>query len=472
MNEHTIMWSQVFDMLTFRAGYNAALVVLGTAALGVAAGVVGVFAFLRGRALISDTLAHATLPGVCGAFVVGVLLDAGGAAESTGAPGRLALLLGGAVVSGVLGVLAVHTLTRAGRVAEDAAMAVVLSVFFGAGVVGVSVLQRMSVSGQAGIERFILGQTAALNQRDVWLMVATAGVVTAVITACFKELRLVCFDRAFAAAQRSGPAGATAADLLLLVLVVIVTVVGLQAVGLILIVALLITPAVAARLWTDRLAVMVAVSAGVGAVSGMIGSAVSGAVDRVPAGPAIVLVATLLFLLSLLAAPRRGVVARALGMWRQGLRVRREHLLRSAYESAELHATGMGVALDLAAVRGRRMSGPTGRGGMLGGLLGALALRSLCRAGLVVPARDGTIRLTPAGQREAARITRVHRLWEQYLISRARHDPTHADDPADLIEHALDPEIIADLERDLAEGGGRVPPSPHALPRAPEGGGA
>jgi manganese/zinc/iron transport system permease protein len=472
VTEHTIMWSQVLDMLTFRAGYNAALVVLGTAALGVAAGVVGVFAFLRGRALISDTLAHATLPGVCGAFVVGVLLDSGGVAESAWAPGRLALLLGGAVVSGVLGVLAVHALTRVGRVGEDAAMAVVLSVFFGAGVVGVSVVQRMGVAGQAGLERFILGQTAALNQRDVWLMAATAAAVTAVTAACFKELRMVCFDRAFAAAQRAGPAGATAVDLLLLVLVVLVTVVGLQAVGLILIVALLITPAVAARLWTDRLAPMVVISAGLGAVSGMVGSAVSGAVERVPAGPAIVLTATLLFLVSLLAAPRRGVLARAVALWRQGLRVRREHLLRAAYERAEEHGAGMGAALDLAAVRARRMSGPTGRGGMLGGLLGALALRSLYRGGLAVPGPGGTVRLTPAGQREAARITRVHRLWEQYLISRARHDPTHADDPADLIEHALDPEIIADLERDVSAGGGRVPPSPHVLPRAQEGGGA
>lgn len=451
------MLEQLWSILTFRADGTAQLVALGTALLGAAAGVVGSLALLRGRALISDTLAHTTLPGVAGAFLVAAL-----AAPALVAPGsewRMPLLLTGAALSAVLGVLAVQWLAGAARVTEDAAMAVVLSVGFGLGVVLMSVVQRLPTGGQAGLSRFIYGQTAAMAPGDV-LLIAAAGVLSvAVVSLLFKEFRLVCFDRAFAAAQRGGPGAVGLVDLALLALITLVTVVGLQAVGLIMSVALLITPAVAARFWTDRLGTMVVIAGAIGAASGVVGTAASASAPRVPAGAAIVLAATALFALSLLIAPRRGVLASALAAHRRRRTTATEHALRAIYERAE--------------AAGADTRAPFGAGGAPG------ALRLLRARGLV--AREGArYRLTPAGAAAAAEVTRRHRLWETYLISAARHDPGHADHPADLVEHALGPDVVARLEAELTAAGvalppqpGAVPPSPHALgPNAPRPGGA
>jgi manganese/zinc/iron transport system permease protein len=452
------MLADLFAILTFRSGYNASLAVAGTGLLGVAGGVTGVFAMLRNRALISDTLAHATLPGVCVAFLVGAaVLGLGASGGGEEAAWRLPVLLLGATISGVLGVLAVQWLSRVGRLTEDASMAAVLSVFFGAGVVLASVLQRLPVAGQAGIDRFIYGQTASMRQLDVWVMAGAALVALVVVALLYKELRLVCFDRAFAGAQRSGPRAVALVDLVLLAVVVVVTVVGLQAVGLILIVSLLITPAAASRFWSDRLWTMLLISAVVGGLSGMIGAAISGVSEKVPAGPAIVLVATAIFFVSMFIAPKRGVLARSLRQLAHRLRVAQEHALRATYERAEqaqrpVNAGAGGVAGDDR--RAALVDEPLHAGVLASWLL---RWRGLARSG-----PTGLV-LTPHGARESARVTRVHRLWEQYLISAARHDPSHVDDPADLIEHALSPEIVASLEREVALGGGRIPASPHAL---------
>lgn len=442
-------FSELLRILTLRSGYNAAVVILGATLLGLAAGVIGAFALLRKRALMGDALAHATLPGIAAAFL---------AATALGGQGRsLPVLLVGAAITGVLGILAVHAIVRHTRLKEDAAIGVVLSVFFGLGVVLLSYIQSLQQGNVGGLSTFIYGQTAAMSRADALLIgsVAAASVVLALLL--MKEFRVVCFDDRFAAAIGL-PVGLI--DLLMMTLVVIVTVIGLQAVGLILIVAMLIIPPAAARFWTERMARMTLASGGIGALSGYLGASASALLPRLPAGSVIVLTAGALFLLSMLLAPSRGVLAAALRSARLRLHVALEHTLRGAYETLESQSPAPPSAppppVPLSAIHAVTTMHP---------LLWLLTKLSLRRRGLAALADAGaTLRLTPRGLAEAARLTRNHRLWAEYLVTHADIAPSHVDRSADLVEHILSPDLVADLERSLRARGELPTPPPSVHP--------
>lgn len=279
--------------------YNTLVVLAGCGLLGLAAGAIGCFALLRGRALVADAIGHAALPGVA----LGAL-----AAAALGVEARaLAPLLLGAVATGVLGVLAMQALGRTGRIREDAAIAVVLSAFYAAGVALLSVVQAVPEAAQAGLSRFILGQAAALRASDAWL---AGGIALACLAAClalFRPLALACFDPEFARIQGLKVA---ALDLALLGLLVLVCVTGLQAVGLILVVALIVLPAASARLWCGRLPGMLALSALGGAACGVAGAAASAAWPDLPTGAGVVLAGAALLVVSMLAGPEAPLVLR------------------------------------------------------------------------------------------------------------------------------------------------------------------
>ena len=284
-------WSAAFlQVLLLQGGYNTVVVMAGVSLLGVAAGAIGSFALLRKRAMMSDVLSHATLPGIGLAFLVAVALGAN--ARS------LPVLLAGATLAAIAAAAAVHWLSRVGRLPEDAAMGAVLSVFFGLGAVLLSYIQSLRTGAEGGLARFILGQTAAMSEQDAVLIGAVAAFAIAAIILLAKEFRIVCFDPEFGAVQ-GWPIARI--DLMLMALVVLVAVIGLQAVGMILIIALMIIPAAAARLWTDRLWTMVALSAAIGGASAWIGAALSATLPNAPAGGLIVLVAGAIFIASLLA---------------------------------------------------------------------------------------------------------------------------------------------------------------------------
>jgi len=415
---------EVWRTVTLQAGFNAAVVVAGTALLGFAAGVVGTFALLRKRALMGDALAHATLPGVALAFIVAAALGAGGKS--------LAVLLPGAALTGVAGVICVQLIVRHTRLTEDAAIGAVLSVFFGAGVVLLSWIQTMPTGGQAGLATFIYGQTAAMTVRDAVLMGAVAVIAAAAATLLFKEFALVAFDDAFARVQ-GWPVSAV--DLAMMSLVVLVTVIGLQAVGLILVVAMLIIPAAAARFWTERLWRMTLIAGIIGALSGHLGASASALLPRLPVGSVIVLVSGAVFVVSMFAAPARGVVAGAARAARLRAKIARDHML---LEVGRLSSAGPG------AVRINQIARARG----WGALTAWLTARSLVRRGLA-RVRDGEVTLTGAGRAATDRLARTRALWEAYLTRYADVAPSHVDYSADLVEHILSPEIVAELESTL-----------------------
>lgn len=406
--------------LTLQAGFNPTVVTLGTTLLGVAAGIVGLFAVLRKRALMCDALSHATLPGICLAFLV---------AAAMGWESRsLALLLAGAAASAIVGILAVSAIRESSRITEDAAIGIVLSVFFGVGVVLLSLIQNLESGNQGGLKSFIYGQTAAMHASDASMMAGLALIAAILAAVFFKELALVCFNDTFA---RVTGWPVSLIDLLSMALIVLVTVAGLQAVGLILVIALLIIPPAAARLWSENLKTVLIASTIIGGVSGYLGSCASYLLPRMPAGSVIVLVAGAIFLFSLLAAPRRGVLAGVIRRASLNLRVARDHLVR------ELHARGPTTAAGLAAT------------GVASRPWTEALLRGLARRGYVTRSQ-GRWSLTEQGRRSAARVERNHRLWEQYLIRHADVAASHVDWSADAVEHVLSPELIAELEQTLA----------------------
>ena len=441
--------SDIWNVLILR-DYNTRLVVICTILLGCACGLMGGFLLLRKRSLMGDTLSHATLPGVGLSFMLLVAL--GGDGKS------LPILLAGAGITGVIGCAAVLFIREQTRIKDDAAMGIVLSVFFGAGVAILGVIQKMPEWSAAGLESFIYGKTASMVMSDFQILVFITVCVITCSLLLFKEFRLLCFDENFAAVL-GWPVKFL--DILLLAFITAVTVAGLQAVGLILIIAFLITPAAAARFWTNQLDRMLMLSALIGAASGWIGASLSAFIPRLPAGAVIVLVAALFFVVSMLIGTERGVMIRSFRQSQLEKRMGRQHLLRALYEILE----GGRVTEELIIrtvpfrqIRGRR----TWSDRQLRDYI-----RRAYNEGLVeAPNKADSILLTKTGLVEAKQVTRNHRLWEMYLIEYADVATSRVDRDADMVEHILGDKMVTRLENKLQAyriAGSLVPQSPHPI---------
>lgn len=295
-----MLWSA----LSLTLGYNATLVTLGATLLGIATGISGTFLYLRKNALISDAISHATLPGLGAAFLLmtGVGLD-----------GRnLIGLLGGSAISAALGLMIVTWLTTKTRLSQDAAIGSVLSVFFAFGVVLLTVIQALPSGRQAGLETFLLGSTAGMLFNDAVLILVLGAITTSILVLFRRPIILVSFDSTYAKTLGISP---QKTDYLVLAVALAVTVIGMKIAGLILIVALLIIAPVAARFWSEKSDIIILISAIFGGLSGYLGTAISATAPGLPTGPIIVLCSFVLFLVSFLLAPRRGVLAAARSFW-------------------------------------------------------------------------------------------------------------------------------------------------------------
>ncbi|CAA9447387.1 MAG: Mn-Zn_transporter_SitC [uncultured Rubrobacteraceae bacterium] len=270
--------------------YTIRNVALGAAILGVVGGTLGCFAILRRQGLFGDALAHATLPGVCVAFIL------------SGAKTPIVLMSGAALTAG-LGALLILTIVHRTRIKQDAALGIVLSVFFGAGAVLITYIGGSGSGNQSGLDRFIFGQAATIVRDDVITMGILASLALLVVVLLFKEFKLLSFDPAFAASL-GFPVGRL--NVLLTMLIVVAVIIGIQAVGVVLMAAMLIIPAASARQWTDRLGTMITISGLFGALSGVSGALISATGANLPTGPLIVLSATALLVVSLFLGRSQG----------------------------------------------------------------------------------------------------------------------------------------------------------------------
>jgi manganese/zinc/iron transport system permease protein len=291
--------SRLLRVLTLK-DYNTRLIILGTGIFGLCAGVVGTFMLLRKQSLIGDVVSHASLPGIGIAFLV----------MEIGHPGsgkNLGGLLLGALIAGFLGVVCTTAISKWTRIKQDAALAIVLSIFFGLGISLFTIIQNIPGGNAAGLHQFIFGKAASITLADVRLIASSSAVVLVLCLLLFKEFSLLCFDEDFAAVQ-GWPV--TLLDLMLMSIVVGVTVIGLQSVGLLLVVAMMIIPAAAARFWTDHIRTMAIISGLIGGLSAVGGVVLSALFSKLAAGAIIVLVGSMFFLISLLIGTKRGLFRR------------------------------------------------------------------------------------------------------------------------------------------------------------------
>jgi manganese/zinc/iron transport system permease protein len=450
---------QLLRVMSLR-DYNTRVVLIGTTLLGMSGGLVGVFLLLRRRSLAADVVSHATLPGIAIAFLLLEAL-APGSGKSTPA------LLTGAFVSGAIGLLCTTAIQKYTRVREDAAMALVLSVFFGLGVALFTVIQSVPSGNAAGLGHFIYGKAASLVAADVKLIAWSSLAVTIIFLLLFKELKILSFDEQYAASQ-GWPV--LLLDLLLLAMVTSVTVIGLQSVGMLLVIAVMVIPATAARCWTHDLQRMTIISAGVGGLSAVLGVVASALFPRLAAGAVIVLAGAAIFVFSVLFGARSGVITEWVARLRRDRAIAHDHLLRAMFEVIEPRCRGADDPIEQLPEHVVKLAELTAHRSW-----SAVRVRHLVRqaqsGGLVVDYGPAGVKLTERGAVAAGRVVRNHRLWELYLIEYVDRPASRVDREADDIEHHLGPEIVARLERMLAERHpvNRVPPSPHAIVGAAAG---
>jgi manganese/zinc/iron transport system permease protein len=406
--------------------YNTLLVLVTTALLGAVSGVVGCFAVLRRRALTGDALAHAALPGLCVAFLVAGVRS-------------VPIMLLGALASGVLGIGIIVALRRWTRVKEDAAIGIVLSVFFGAGIVLSRMIQNSTTTGnKAGLDSFILGKTSGIQLVDLGIVGAVSVLCLLLIAAAFKEFRLVSFDAAFARAQ-GWPVAIV--DFALLAMIAVVVVIGLPTVGVVLMAALLIIPGAAARFWTERLEKMTLLAAAFGLTIGIVGAAASAHFEGLPTGPIIVLAGTTLFLISATIAPRRGGVAR----WLSGRQFANRVAVRRLIGTMYMCDYAGGERRTWLAEPGTVFSGQSAREYWS-------AIHAARRQGLIA-LHEHNVELTDAGQAAAVEALRDERLWQLLLVEYPELAVGAADPFHSTAAEVLPAEIVEELVNQLRAAG-------------------
>ena len=278
--------------MTILQSYTTQMVLLGTALLGLASGIAGTFAVLRKESLIGDGLSHAALPGVVIAFLLTGIKD-------------IEVLITGAALSSIAAAWLITITVENSKIKFDGALATILSAFFGLGMVLLTYVQSLNNAGQAGLSKFIFGQAATILARDVYIT-SVAALIIMVLTALFwKELKLISFDVEYA---KTLQIPVTFTLILYRALLIMTIIIGIQSVGAILISSLLIAPAVGARQWTNKLGTMCILAGFFGMVSAIGGTIWSTSVQKLPTGPAIIVILSVIVLLSLIFAPNRGIL--------------------------------------------------------------------------------------------------------------------------------------------------------------------
>lgn len=397
-------------------------VVIGSILLTASSAVVGTFTFLRKKALVGDAVAHAVLPGICLAFIL------------SGTKNPFFLIIG-AFVTGWLSLVLIDNITTRSKIKEDSAIAIILSVFFGIGILMLTHIQHSGNAAQTGLDSFLFGKAAALVGKDLITFGIVAVILMVTVSLFFKELKLIAFDMNYA---KSLGLPVKAIDLLLTTLTVLAVVTGIQAVGVVLMAAMLITPAAAARFWTNDVKTMTIIAAIMGAISGLIGAYVSYVAPAMPTGPWIVMIISAVALLSFFIAPKRGIISRAVDQRKLQYQIMDENLLKALFHLGEKNddtykgRTAQEIIEKRHFPKARLMS----------------SLKRLRREGFLKK-KNGLWAFTEAGRIKGQRMVKLHRLWELYLSKYVKIAADHVHEDAETIEHIITPEIEAKLERML-----------------------
>lgn len=414
---------------------NIRYVVLGSVLLTASSAIVGTFTFLNKRSLVGDAIAHAVLPGICLGFIL------------AGTKNPIALILG-AFVTGWISVVLVGYISSKTRIKEDTAIGLILSVFFGIGILMLTVIQKSGNASQSGLDHFLFGKAAALVGDDLYAFLFVAIILLITVYLLFKEFTLLAFDKDYA---RSIGLPVKRIELVLTSLIVLAVVIGIQAVGVVLMAAILITPAAAARFWTDKIKVMFFLASIFGALSGLTGAYISYIAPAMPTGPWIVIVISTIAFISFFFAPRRGVLYRMAKQASIRKTINDENVLKVLYQLGEENKNYFIQRFPDEIIRRRNYD----RSNLL------KIMRRLLRHGYLEQAGNAWS-LTAEGKTKAQRVVKNHRLWELYLTTYMKIKPDHVHEDAETIEHLLTPELEAELEKQL--GYAKVDPHKSEIP--------
>lgn len=409
---------QIVEFFSFR-DVNIRYVALGTVLLGASSALVGCFTFLRKKALVGDTIAHSILPGICLSFIIFKTKD------------PLMLLLG-AMVSGWLSVYVVDYISANSKIKPDTAIGLTLSVFFGVGVLLLTHIQHSGNAAQAGLDKFLFGKAASLVQNDVITFGIVSVVLIATIIVFFKQFSLISFDVQFA---KSIGLPVRTFEIILSIITVLAVAIGIQTVGVVLMAAMLITPAAAARFWTDKLKVMIVIAAIIGGVSGIVGAFISFTAPSMPTGPWIVVVLSFIAIGSMLVAPKNGAISKIRKQKKNQRKILEDNILKLLYKLGEKENEFF-KNRSISTLKNFREI-PENK--FLKGL------NILKKKNLVALVNDLWV-LTEEGKKAGMRIVKIHRLWELYLTTYLRIAPDHVHEDAETIEHIITPEMEIKLE--------------------------
>ncbi|MCG8577692.1 MAG: metal ABC transporter permease [Flavobacteriales bacterium] len=412
------------DFISFKDP-NVIYVVLGMVFINSSSVLIGTFAYLRKRSLIGDAVAHSLLPGLCLGYILAGEKD-------------ITYLFLGAFVTGWLSTYLVDYIVNKTKVKQDAAIGIVLSGFFFFFVVLLTYIQKNAAGNQGGLDHFLFGQAAAINKQEVMLFAIVCIAILLSIMIFYRWLISVSFNMDFAASMGLP---VKAIEFLITSLTVLAIATGIQALGVILTAALVITPAAAARFWTHNLRWMLVLAVSISVISGIGGAYVSYIKSGMPTGPWVVLFLSLITLMSFSFSTRKGILASYLKARKNKAKILHENILKAIYQHHEqLEAEGeLDYSLMSSEILKIRLFDTTE---LLKGL------RNLKRKGFIRE-DNKMFSLTAEGKKESRRIVRLHRLWEQYLLKRTTIDTDHVHAGAEVIEHILSPEIERELEIEL-----------------------
>ncbi|MBD5780141.1 metal ABC transporter permease [Pelagicoccus sp. NFK12] len=421
--QETDVWEQVFRFFSMRDEV-VRTALLGSVFLGISCGLLGSFIVVRKLSLFGDTLSHAVLPGVAVGYLV------------AGEKDPFAIFVG-ATVAGVLGTVMVNLVKKTTHIKEDSSLGMVLAGFYGVGIVLMNRIQKLPTGTQSGVDKFLFGQAAALSATEVWMIGGVAVAAVVMVLLFYRQFLVGSFDLGFA---RSLGLPAGVFNFLLMMLLAFTVVVSLQAVGAVLVSAMLVIPAASAYLLTDRMNRMLILASVFGVLSGVLGAFFSFLGNSLPTGPLMVLAASTVFTLSFLFSPKHGLVSR----WRKRRsgqkRIENENTLKAIYHVRESKGfAGEGVNVkDLASRLNETMEETFRR-------LQKLKATGVCDV-KEIEGRTFAF-LNPDGWLRACAVVRNHRLWELYLTNQAEYEPDHVHDDAEVIEHVLGEETVRRLER-------------------------
>lgn len=401
---------------------NIRFVTFGSMLLASSAAVVGCFTLLRKRALVGDAIAHSVLPGVCLAFLVNEQKNP-------------VWLLVGAFFTGWLSLICIDWITSTTKVKEDAAIGLVLSVFFGIGILLLTSIQQMGNASQSGLDKFLFGKAASLVQEDLIVFTTVSLILIVTVWLFFKEFTLISFDINFAT---SLGLPVKRIEWILTSLTVLAVVTGIQAVGVVLMAAILITPAAAAKYWTDKLIVLILLAALFGAIAALTGAYISFLSPAMPTGPWMVMVISFIAVASFFFAPQKGIVAKWLLYRRNKQQIVDENILKTFFHLNEKEKFFF---------QERNMSELMEKRKMGKNILSA-GLRRLIKDGYLEKYKSSW-KLTKEGKERGQRITRLHRLWELYLTQYLHIAPDHVHDDAETIEHVITPDLEEKIREQL-----------------------